>query len=111
MNIYEMTDQEIVLRLGQSFKQWRLDPRGAGFTQIQLSEYSGVSITSIKRFEKTGHITLNSLIALLRAFHLLESIEDLIPTLDTQPGPLEILEQERQKKSPRQRAPRSDKKS
>ena len=111
MNHYEMTDNEIMLQLGQSFKKWRVDPRGAGFSQMQLSEESGVSITSIKRFEKTGHITLGSLIALLRAIQLLEPLEALIPNIDTQPSPLELLALERKNPSSRQRAPRIGKKS
>ena len=111
MNIYELTNPEILLHLGQSFKKWRLSPSGAGLSQMQLAEESGISITSIKRFEKTGNITLGSLIALLRAAHLLESLGTLIPSLETEPSPLEILAQERQKKPLRQRAIRSDKKS
>lgn len=105
-----MTNKELLLHLGRSFKKWRLLPEGAGLSQIQLSKDSGVSTTSIKRFEKTGHITLGSLIALLRATQLLESLDTLIPNTTMQPSPLELLEQERQQKPLRQRATRSDKK-
>jgi len=109
MSIYGMTDNEIVLHLANTFKKWRVDPRAANYTQAKLAERSGVSTTSIKRFEKTGHITLNNLVALMRALHLLESFETLLPRIeDLQPSPLEILEQERKNQSPRRRASRKN---
>lgn len=73
-------------------------------TQEDLSRRSGVGLTPLKRFEKTGGTTLSNLIAMLRALDLLDRVEDLIPDPDSS-GPLEILEAERAK-SKRQRAPR-----
>lgn len=73
-------------------------------TQEELSRRSGVGLTPLKRFEKTGGTTLSNLVAMLRALDLLDRLEDLIPDPDT-PGPLEILEAERAKLK-RQRAPR-----
>ena len=73
-------------------------------TQEELSRRSGVGLTPLKRFEKTGGTTLSSLVAMLRALDLLDRLEDLIPDPDS-PGPLEILEAERARPK-RQRAPR-----
>ena len=104
MNLYMMTDAEIALYLAQTFKKWRMDPRFSGMTQARLSEHSGVSLTSIKRFEKTGNITISNFIALMRSLNLLESLESLIPEINNDLSPLEILE--REQKSHRTRAPR-----
>lgn len=76
-------------------------------TQVELSRRSGVGLTPLKRFEKTGGTTLSNLIALFRGLGLLDQLEDLVPDPDT-PGPLELLEAERARlKRRRQRAPRT----
>lgn len=107
MHTYSMTNGEISLKIAAAFKQYRVDPRGRNMTQAVLSERSGVSLTSIKRFEKTGHITLSSLLALMRALYLLESAEALIPNIPS-PGPLEILAQMEKTKPARTRASRKN---
>lgn len=107
MNIGHLTDKEIALRLAQAFRAWRVDPNGAAMTQANLALRSGVGLTPLKRFEKTGGITLNNLVALLRALDLLDGLEGLIPKPET-PGPLDLLETERAE-ARRQRAPRATK--
>src|SRR5512135_3399131 len=104
MSIQHLTDREISLRLARALRAWRVNPRGAGMTQEELSRRSGVGLTPLKRFEKTGGTTLSNLVAMLRALDLLDRLEDLIPDPDS-PGPLEVLEAERAKLK-RQRAPR-----
>ena len=47
--------------------------KNAGFTQSELAARSGVSLGSIKRFELTGHISLESL---LKLAHVLNRIND-----------------------------------
>ncbi|MBI5503826.1 MAG: helix-turn-helix transcriptional regulator [Deltaproteobacteria bacterium] len=94
----------MALDLARRLRAWRLSPRGAGMTQADLSARSGVGLTPIKRFEKTGGITLASLVALMRALGLLDRLEALVPDPET-PGPLEILELSRARPV-RQRAPR-----
>jgi hypothetical protein len=74
-------------------------------TQAELSRKSGVGLTPLKRFEKTGGTTLSNLVAIFRALDLLDSLEDLVPEPGS-PGPLELLETDRAK-TQRQRAPRS----
>lgn len=107
MSIYNLSNPELARQLGGAVREWRLSPEGAGMTQTALSEKSGVSLTSIKRFEKTGGITFINLIALLRALGLLDRLDGLIPSPGA-PGPLDVLEAE-QAKVKRKRAPRSDK--
>jgi Helix-turn-helix. len=106
MNLSQCSNAEIALTLAQSLRKWRIEPSGAGMTQEELSRRSGASLTSIKRFEKTGSITLGNLIALMRALGLLDRLEELIPSPDV-PGPLELLERQRKAASAaRERAPR-----
>lgn len=104
MALTHLTDSEIALRLAAALRSWRVAPEGAGITQAALAEKSGVAITSLKRFEKTGAITLRSLIAIMRALGLVDRLEDLVPQPDS-PGPLAMLQAERTRKQ-RRRAPR-----
>lgn len=107
MPLNHLTDREIALRLAHSLRAWRLSPRGAGMTQSALSKKSGVGLTPLKRFEKTGGTTLQNLVAIFRGLDLLDHLENLVPEPDT-PGPLEILEAQKAelRQSQRQRAPR-----
>jgi transcriptional regulator with XRE-family HTH domain len=104
MSIDHLTDKEIALELARRLRAWRVDPRGAGLTQAELSRRSGVGVTPLKRFEKTGGIGLNNLIGMLRALGLLERLESLVPE-PSAAGPLELLEASRRAPPERKRAP------
>ena len=106
MSLHHLSNIEIAQRLAQALKAWRVSPQGAALSQVELSHKSGIGLTPLKRFERTGAITLRNLVALLRAFNLLEGLESLIPTPDA-PGPLDLLAAE--KRSRRKRAPRAGK--
>jgi transcriptional regulator with XRE-family HTH domain len=106
MTLAHLTDSEIALQLAKSLRAWRVSPTGAGMTQAELKEKSGVSATSLKRFEKTGAITLGSLIAVMRALGLVDRFEDLVPPVSFL-GPMAKLEAERAAAAKvRKRAPR-----
>lgn len=107
MSINHLTDQEIALKLARALREWRVSPRGAGMPQTELSRKSGVGLTPLKRFERTGGTTLLNLIAIFRGLDLLDRLEDLVPEPGT-PGPLEILEAQKAelRQNQRQRAPR-----
>lgn len=105
MTLENLTDREVARWLANNLRAWRLDPRGAGMTQTELASRSGVGLTPLKRFEKTGGITLNNLVALLRALNLLEALENLIPK-PSAPSPLELLKADRAAARQRERAPR-----
>lgn len=110
MDIYQLTNDEVAQRLAAAIKAWRISPNGAAMTQAELSQISGIGLTPLKRFEKTGAITLRNLIAILRAMNLLENMEVLVPDPES-PGPLDILQEEEKKlKRSRKRAPRQLKK-
>jgi hypothetical protein len=106
MESANLTDREMARRLAQALRAWRVDPRGAGMTQTELAARSGVGLTPLKRFEKTGGITLNNLIAILRAMNLLAGLESLVPDAGT-PSPLERLRADRAAHAMRTRAPRA----
>ncbi|HLF31342.1 MAG TPA: hypothetical protein VI566_10005 [Xanthomonadales bacterium] len=78
-------------------------------TQADLAARSGMGLTPLKRFEKTGGITLRNLVALMRAYGLLDRLESLVPDPAT-PSPIEVLHAEQAREKPRQRAARSSRK-
>ncbi|HQW21450.1 MAG TPA: hypothetical protein PLI90_12370 [Rhodocyclaceae bacterium] len=109
MDLYQLTNDEVAQRIAAAAKAWRIAPKGAGMSQTALSQLSGIGTTPLKRFEKTGAITLRNLIAILRAMHLLESLDTIIPDPDA-PSPLDILAEEQKKaKQARKRAPKQHK--
>ena len=66
----EEMDEALALRLKNIRKR-------RGLSQQQLSERSGVSYGSLKRFESTGHISLLSLTKLAIALNCAEDIRKL----------------------------------
>jgi hypothetical protein len=105
MSLHHLTNSEIAERLAHAIKTWRISPQGAAMSQVEVAHKSGIGLTPLKRFEKTGAITLRNLVALLRALDLLDGLGTLIPEPDV-PGPLALLEAEK-KRTRRQRAPRT----
>jgi hypothetical protein len=99
-----LTDREIAATIAKRLQRWRIDPYGAAISASELAKQSGMGLTPLRRFEKTGGITLRNLVALMRAMGLLDRLGSLVPDPAT-PSPLEILRAERSRK-PRQRAPR-----
>ncbi|WP_460273917.1 helix-turn-helix domain-containing protein [Celeribacter sp. ULVN23_4] len=77
-----------------------------GMTQAVLSERSGVSLGTLKRFERTGEISFASLLALAEALDALEGFLGLFP--EPEIATLDDLEQREQ---PRKRASSKGKKS
>jgi len=104
MNLHHLTNTEVALHLAQAIKAWRISPQGAALSQVALARKSGIGLTPLKRFEKTGAITLRNLVALMRALDLLDGLDSLVPSADA-PGPLAILAAEKQRHQ-RKRAPR-----
>src|ERR1700688_3295350 len=96
MPLYHLTNTEIAQRLSSAIKAWRISPQGAALSQVETARTSGIGLTPLKRFEKTGAITLRNLVALLRPLILLDGLQPLIPEPDT-PAPLDLLAAERQR--------------
>lgn len=51
-----------------------------GFTQAAVAERSGVSLSSVKRFERTGGVSLISLLRIAMVLDALSDFEGLFPT-------------------------------
>jgi hypothetical protein len=107
MTLHHLTNTEIAIRLAHAIKAWRISPQGAALSQVELARKSGMGLTPLKRFEKTGAITLRNLVALMRALDLLDGLDGLVPAPDD-PGPLAILAVEKERHQ-RKRAPRRGK--
>lgn len=82
-----LTPLEYLTKIAQSAKTKRLS---LNLSQQTLSMHSGVSLGSIKRFERTGKISLESLLKIALVLDSLESFDSLfaqdplqsLPSLD-----------------------------
>ena len=72
-----VTYYEKQLEISQRFKTIRKNRK---VSQQRLSELSGVSYASIRRFEKTGDISLASLVKLALALQLYDDLDNLFKT-------------------------------
>ena len=68
------TPSQVQLELAERFKKLRKDKK---LSQFELADKSGVSLGSIKRFEYTGQISLESLLKLAHLFDRLDDFEEV----------------------------------
>lgn len=73
------TIDEIIEDLAKRVKNIR---KRRGLTQIDISNMSGVSYGSIKRFEKSGEISLYSLVRISIALDCVNEIENLFTNVE-----------------------------
>lgn len=90
-----LSGNDIMREISRRFKQYRI---AFPMTQSDLSEKSMVSLSTIKRFENGGDISLSKMIQLMEALDLQGHLEVLIPDMSIRPSA--YLEKTR----PRQRA-------
>lgn len=64
----------VAAQLVEKLKQLRKKEK---YSQKELAERSGVSLGSIKRFETTGKISLESLLSIAHVLHRLDDFEDV----------------------------------
>lgn len=95
LNIY--LPKEIKLIIAVNSKQTRLSK---GYKRETLANLSGVSLSSIKRFETTGDISLSSLLRIASALGCLNTFIDLFKI--EEPKTLDELEK-KEKKTNRKR--------
>lgn len=76
------TDQELASELAARVSQERVRQN---ITQQLLAEYSGVTYSAIRHFERTGKIGLERLIALLRALKKLDELEHFLAPAPVSP--------------------------
>lgn len=72
----EMSDPAILEELSKRFRELRLRKN---IQQKELSDYSGVAIGTIRRFEHSETISTENLIKIMRGLGILENLEQLIP--------------------------------
>lgn len=77
------TPEQAALDLAARLRHLRL---AQGWKQSTLAERSGVSLASLRRFEASGRVSLESLLALAFALHRLDDFEALF-----QPPPASTL--------------------
>ncbi len=85
MTDFDYTSNHEILRiLSKRMKEYRLSAR---LSQRELAEKSGVSYTTICRFEQGKHpnISLNSFIALLRQVGMESRMAEVLPELPVSP--------------------------
>ena len=68
--------EEIIQRISERERTLR---KNMGFSQSKLAEKSGVSLGSLKRFETTGKISLESLLKLAFTLDALDEFGALFP--------------------------------
>ena len=82
------TPQEVMQNIKTKFRQRRKELK---YTQKELSERSGVSLGSLKRFESSGQISLESLLKLALVLDCLEGFENLCEEKNELPKSLNEL--------------------
>lgn len=83
MNLH--TPAEIQMRLAKAFKARRL---GKNHSQVTASERSGVPVPTLKRFERTGEISLRQFLMLVDGYGDLDTAEQIFP----EPEPMSLDE-------------------
>ncbi len=92
----QLSDEAVLAELGERIARQRIDRE---LTQARLAEQAGIAKRTLERIEAGSSAQLSSLIRVLRALNLLESLDALIPA--AAPGPLDWLKRDGK---PRQRA-------
>ena len=82
------TPSEMMETLKTKFKQRR---KALGYTQPQLASRSGVSLGSLKRFERFGQISLESLLKLALVLECLGEFGALCEEKEVVPDSMEDL--------------------
>lgn len=100
MTLFLMTPNEMTHHLANALKARRLS---LNLSQKTLSERSGVSYGVLKKFERTGKISLESLLKLSLALGSLEHFQHLFKPADPQQAvSLDELMQDKTRKRGRQ---------
>ena len=83
-DLYEYSTPELVRMLGERFKEYRMR---CDLTQKEVSEQSGVGLTTIHKFENgtAGNLSLSTFILLLKVFGQINYLDDLLPQLPVSP--------------------------
>ena len=77
---YEYSIPELIKLLGARFRDYRLR---SNMTQKEVSEQSGITITTIHKFENgaSGNVSLGTFLLLLKAIGQIDELDELLPEL------------------------------
>lgn len=77
---YEYSIPELIKILGARFKDYRLR---CDMTQKDVSEQSGLTVTTIHKFENgtAGNLSLGTFLLLMKSIGRVEAIEEMMPEL------------------------------
>ena len=83
-DFYEYSTPELVRMLGERFKEYRMR---SDLTQKEVSELSGVGLTTIHKFENgtAGNLSLSIFILLLKVIGQINYLDALLPELPVSP--------------------------
>lgn len=83
-DLYEYSTPEIVRLMGARFKDYRMR---CGLTQKDVSERSGIGLTTIHKFEigVADNLTLSTFILLMKTIGQINALDDLLPELPESP--------------------------
>lgn len=79
MNLTLMTDNEILKRIASHAREARIE---LDFRQSDLSERSGVPLSAVRVFERSGTISLRYLVKILRVLSRLDELECLFESTE-----------------------------
>lgn len=82
MDLYALTDNMILKKIGENIKRMRLEHN---ISQKELSGSTGVAISSIAALEQGENVSLKTLIPLLRALNSLHILSDLLKEPEISP--------------------------
>lgn len=77
---YEYSIPELIRMLGTRFKDYRLR---SNMTQKEVSEQSGITITTIHKFENgaSGNMSLGTFLLLMKSIGQLDALDEVLPEL------------------------------
>lgn len=83
-DFYEYSTPELVRLLGERFKDYRMR---CNLTQREVSEQSGVGLTTIYKFENgsAGNLSLSTFILLLKVIGQVGALDNIMPELPESP--------------------------
>ncbi len=82
MELYTLTDNMILEKIGEHIKRMRLEHN---ISQKELAVSAGVAISSIAALERGENVSLKTLIPLLRALNSLHVLSDLLKEPEISP--------------------------
>ncbi len=82
MELYALTDNMILSKLGETMKRLRLE---RNISQKGLAQSAGVSISSVAAIERGDGVSTKTFIPLLRALNSLDMLSDLFKEQEISP--------------------------